>query len=463
MLVHAAEEDVLLDFFVAAPGLGGVERRSELQPIAVRFEDAEQTFNVGAASCGVPGTPAGLAAATERFGSMPLRELTRPAIEHARAGVRVNAEQANFHAILEPILTAFGETAELYAPAGRILGEGDAFRFPDLAASLERLGDEGPDPFYRGEVAAALAAWVRERGGTLSEPDLAAYEPVLRDPVRAGFRGRGVLTNPPPSAGGILIALSLELLERIGSAALDDVIAVMEVAQAERTEAFQEGLYEEGFARRLLAPDRLARAAGAIERGERPGSPDPGPEVSLGETTHITAVDGRGGCAAVTCSNGTGSGMLVPDTGVHLNNMLGEQDLNPHGFYRVAPGRRLPSMMAPTVVLRDGQLEAGLGSGGSNRIRSAVLETIVRLVVEGMGAQAAVEAPRAHFEADAVQVEPGIAEAPLRRLERRGYEVVRWRSRSVFYGGAHTVTRNPATGELEGGGDPRRGGAVAYA
>ena len=155
--------------------------------------------------------------------------------------------------------------------------------------------------------------------------------------------------------------------------------------------------------------------------------------------------------------------MIVPGTGIHVNNMLGEEDLNPLGFHVNPPGRRVPSMMSPTVVLRDGELEAGLGSGGSNRIRSAVLQTIIRLIDDGMEAQAAVDAPRVHFEAGAVQAEPGIDERGLDRLAALGYQIVHWEDRNLFFGGVHAVARDPATGELQGGGDPRRGGAVAYA
>jgi gamma-glutamyltranspeptidase/glutathione hydrolase len=143
--------------------------------------------------------------------------------------------------------------------------------------------------------------------------------------------------------------------------------------------------------------------------------------------------------------------------------MLGEEDLNPLGFHRHPPGRRMPSMMSPTVILRDGELEAGLGSGGSNRIRSAILQTILRLVVEGMDVADAVVAPRLHFEAGVVQAEPGIDEEGLRSLEARGLGVARWRELNLFFGGVHAVSRDPQTGELRGGGDPRRGGAVAVA
>jgi gamma-glutamyltranspeptidase/glutathione hydrolase len=151
--------------------------------------------------------------------------------------------------------------------------------------------------------------------------------------------------------------------------------------------------------------------------------------------------------------------LVVPGTGVHVNNMLGEQDLNPFGFHVLSAGRRMPSMMAPTVVLRDGELEAGLGSGGSNRIRSAILQFILRLIADGLPAQEAVDAARVHFEDGVVQAEPGVDPDALSRLERR-LPVVRWRRRNLFFGGVHAVARDPETGELRGGGDPRRGGAV---
>jgi gamma-glutamyltranspeptidase/glutathione hydrolase len=264
--------------------------------------------------------------------------------------------------------------------------------------------------------------------------------------VRARFRDHDVLTNPPPSSGGILIAYALDLLDRLGAAGTEEVVVAMEAAQEARTEEFLDGLCEEGFAADFLDEARLRAAADR-----------------LGSTTHLTAVDGDGCCASVTCSNGTGSGLVVPGTGVHVNNMLGEEDLNPHGFHRHATGRRMPSMMSPTVMLRDGRLEAGLGSGGSNRIRSAILQTIVRLVADGLDVAGAVVAPRVHFEAGAIQAEPGIDEAALARLEARGYDVVRWSALNVFFGGVHAVSRDPDTGELRGGGDPRRGGAVAVA
>jgi gamma-glutamyltranspeptidase/glutathione hydrolase len=173
----------------------------------------------------------------------------------------------------------------------------------------------------------------------------------------------------------------------------------------------------------------------------------------MGSTTHISVLDERGNACGVTCSNGEGSAVVVPGTGVHLNNMLGEQDLNPLGFHRHPAGRRLPSMMAPTVVMRDGAAELVLGSGGSNRIRSAIVQTIVNLVDREMDVEDAVRAPRLHFEDGVVYAEPGI---DLDEVERTGHTVARFRDLNMFFGGVQAVHGAPPAGA----GDPRRGGAV---
>jgi gamma-glutamyltranspeptidase / glutathione hydrolase len=449
MMVSRGEGTALIDFFVAAPGRDGIERGVELAPVPVHFdEEIVQTFYVGPASCGVPGTAAGLELALARFGTAPAADLAGAAVRLAREGAPVNTEQAYILEILWPIHELREHTRELYAPGGRPLGEGDVFRFPDLAEALERFGAEGAEPFYRGEVAAALSGFMAEHGGTLGPADLAGYEAIERRPIHAPFRGAEVLTNPPPSSGGILIAHSLGLLERLGPASGPErLVAALDAANRARGEEFSEALYGEGLEAALLDPERLDLKAGDL----------------LGSTTHISVLDGEGMCASVTCSNGSGSGVLVPGTGVILNNMLGEEDLNPLGFHAIAPGRRVPSMMAPTVVRRDGQIELGLGSAGSNRIRSAIVQTVVRAVEQRMGAGDAVRAPRLHFEGGVVQAEPGIDEGALARIEARGIPVLRRPRINLFFGGVQAVARDPSSGELSGGGDPRRGGSVAVA
>ena len=451
MLVHTAGgEDHLLDFFVAAPGQGLTEgRHAELVPIDVPFsEEAIQRFNVGPSSCGVFGTPIGIAQAVDRFGTMPLAELARPAAQAARDGIEVTPMQAFLFEILGAILAHQPEGKAIYAPDGRMLREGETVRLTELADLLERLGAEGPGYLYKGDTARAISHHVLERGGLLTEDDLAGYEVIEREPARARYRGREILTNPPPSSGGILIAYALDLLERVGRPGdLRALVEVIDRTNRERTEEFLTGLHSEGYLERFMAEDALRSAAHDV--GSR-----------LGSTTHVAVLDSDGNTASVTCSNGTCSGVIVPGTGMHLNNMMGEHDLNPLGFHRHERGRRIPSMMAPTVVLEGGEVEVALGSAGSNRIRSAVIQTVLNVIDHGMEAQDAVEAPRLHYENGIVEAEPGVDPAALDALGADGWEVHRWREKNLYFGGAQAVARDPETGALTGGGDPRRGGVA---
>jgi gamma-glutamyltranspeptidase/glutathione hydrolase len=437
LVAGPGEEPVLLDFFVEAPGRGCSVPSGGLTPITVSFGDAVQVFHVGGASVGVYGCPAGVCAAMERWGTVPLAELCASAADVARAGVRVNATQAYLFELLDGILRSTPGVEALFAPGGVVLREGDLFASPELAATIELLGAEGAAPFYTGAVASAAVEAVGGAGGTLTREDLAAYAAVARAPLAVGYRGRTVLTNPPPSAGGTLLGLSLALLDE-GSAvgappSAVELVAAMRAAQDERTPGFVAGLDEEGFADRFLSS-------------------------RLGSTTHISVVDGAGRACSVTCTNGEGAGIVIPGTGIHLNNVMGEEDLNPLGFHAFPPGRRMPSMMAPTVVLsRAGDVELVVGSAGSNRIRSAILQTIVGVVDHGLDAVAAVQAPRLHFEDGLVYTEPGIDEAALHAA---GLTLSPFRAPNLFFGGAQAVRRS-ADGSLSGAGDPRRGGAVA--
>jgi gamma-glutamyltranspeptidase / glutathione hydrolase len=476
LVAGGGEEPTLLDFFVEAPAdrsSSAVEEGeagpppAELRAVDVSFGDAAQVFHIGPASCGVYGTPAGVCEAVRRWGSVPLQELAAPAAELARKGVMLNGGQAYIAKILADLLTSTPECAALWAPEGHVLKEGELLRNEELGDALERLGVEGAEPFYRGDIAAAVCDWLRARGGGLCEENLAGYDAVAREPVRVRYRDREVLTNPPPSAGGTLLAYALALLDR-GPAPprLSGVVESMAAAQGERTAGFVEGLSEDGFLERFLAKN-------------------------LGATTHISVLDADGRACSVTCSNGEGSGVVVPGTGIHLNNVMGEQDLNPLGFHRHPAGRRMPSMMAPTVVMLadrrsrrspiGGQVELVLGSAGSNRIRSALLQTIVGVVDHGLGASAAVDAPRVHFEDGTLYAEPGIdleeltcssspaglvTDAPVTAGDRLPQQdaqrqVVEFHELNLFFGGVQAVLRRGDV--LEGAGDPRRGGVAVRA
>ncbi len=439
LVAGGGQEPALLDFFVQAPSdprradpaAGSI---AELEAINVSFGDAAQVFHIGPASCGVYGTPAGVCEAAGRWGTIPLEQLAEPAARLARDGVLLNAGQAYVAKILADLLSSTPECAALWAPEGRILREGELLRNPELGDALVRLGQDGAEPFYRGDVAGAVCDWLQARGGSLTAGDLAGYRALEREPVRMGYRDREVLTNPPPSAGGTLLAYALALLDR-GPAppSLSGVVEAMRAAQSERTPEFVEGLSEAGFLERFLA-------------------------TRLGSTTHIAVLDAQGRACSVTCTNGEGSGVVVPGTGMHINNVMGEEDLNPLGFHLHPAGRRMPSMMAPSIVMRGGEVELVLGSAGSNRIRSAILQTIVGVVDHGLQAPAAVEAPRVHFEGGVLYAEPGI---DLDDLDEEDMGVVRFGAPNLFFGGVQAVQRR---GErLIGAGDPRRGGVAVNA
>lgn len=431
-------EPVLLDFFVAAPGQGGPsvhEAAAALVPVTVDFGSATQIFHAGAASAGAWGMPAGIAAACDRWGTMPLVDLAAPAAMLARDGIPLNAPQAYVFSILAAILDSTPEGAAVFAPDGWVLRTGDTFRWRELGDAIELLGAEGAAPFYTGAPARAAVDWLAERGGVLTATDLQDYAAVARVPVRATYRGRTVLTNPPPNAGGPLLAAALLRLDG-GRPTAARLVDVMESVQRARTDAFVSGLAEDGFAEAFLARH-------------------------MGNTTHVSVLDGEGRACAVTVTNGEGSGVVVPGTGLHPNNIMGEEDLNPAGFHAFPPGRRMPSMMAPTVVTGVDGVELVLGSAGSNRIRSAILQTIVGVIDHGLDAKAAVDAPRMHFEDGRVFCEPGCAQDELRAA---GRETVAFGERNLFFGGVQAVRRSVGSdGEvvLSAAGDPRRGGATA--
>jgi gamma-glutamyltranspeptidase/glutathione hydrolase len=419
LVAEPAGDEVLLDFFVSAAGRGreGADH-APLIGVDVPFGDVTQVFHVGAASCGAYGMPAGICEAHRRWGSLPLPRLAAAGAAAARDGVAVTAPQAYVFEILAGIAATTPEGRAMLEIDGRAPVAGDVIAQPELADALERLGEEGCSAFYTGDIAERVCEWIADRGGLLGPQDLACYEVVAREPQRATYRGREVVTNPPPSAGGILIASALEELEREsdGVPPTETLVAALQHAQERRT------------------PEFLNR---------------------LGSTTHVSVLDGDGLACSVTSSNGSGSGVFVPGTGLHLNNMMGEQDLSPLGFFSTEAGRRMPSMMSPTIVRRDGEVEIVVGSAGSNRIRSAIIQVISRVIDEGLEPAAALSAPRLHWEDGVVYCEPGIdADA----LEATGRTVARFRELNLFFGGAQCVARGP-DGLLRGAGDPRRGGA----
>jgi gamma-glutamyltranspeptidase/glutathione hydrolase len=464
LLVHRARDRTtrLLDFYVAYPGEGATSPPAEMESIEVDFSGGStQVFHVGGASCAVPGNALGLQTAHQTYGSVPWARLLRPAIDLASGGIDINESQAYLHKILDRILCLREEGSAIYAPAGDRLAAGDRLVQQDLASTLELIAKRGAGVLSTGPVARRIAKHVRDLGGTITAADLASYRPVWRRPVRAEFGRYRFLSNPPPATGGTLVAYGLVLLDGLGRRSApgtaEETAALVEVMREQvraRERGFAWRLYRGGLAKRLLAPESVRAALERIAQRLEP--PALGATGTAG-TTHISAVDTHGNAASLTASNGAGSGVVVPGTGVHLNNMLGEYDLGPSGSGTRA-GRRLTSLMAPSLVLEGERPRLVVGSAGSLRLHGAILQAVLNVVRHDLPVDEAIARPRVHADGPVVQCEGGADPAELDRLNELGYELVRWTGRNLFFGGVSAVEARK-DGSLAAAGDPRRGGA----
>ncbi|MCH9650093.1 MAG: gamma-glutamyltransferase [Deltaproteobacteria bacterium] len=467
-LVARSKDGVLTvyDFFAQTP----LEPKAEdldFYPISGDFGSKTQEFHIGLGSIACPGVVKGMFAIHQDLCQVPMSRLVEPAIRLAREGLPINSFQAFIQRVLTPIVTSTEGSRRLYGSPQvgqrepRLLGEGDIFRAPEMADLFEQLSREGDHAFYRGDLARQLVRDCRRFGGQLSEADLENYRVHRRRPLECHFAGAQLATNPLPSAGGTLISFGLQLLEDRGARPpslgtgehLAGLARAMELTNRARKSSVQENPEEDQALLQLLEPKAIAQYREFMSL--HPAS-DRG-------TTQISVADGEGNLASLTVSNGEGSGYVAPGTGVMLNNMLGEEDLNPKGFLAWPANRRLSSMMAPTLVHRpDGRLLA-LGSGGSNRLRTAILQVLLNTLRYDLSLEEAVAAPRLHFERDSLDLEPGYSKKGLDDLRRHYPQATEWEEKNLFFGGVHLVSFDPRDGSFRGVADGRRGGVARWA
>jgi gamma-glutamyltranspeptidase/glutathione hydrolase len=471
----------VFDFFSAMPGLAAKRERPPLdidfRKILVDFGPAQQPFYIGRGSVAVPGVVAGLCAMVRDLGTLPLSQILAPAIRLARQGVILSDALGYVSEILAPILMDTPEIKAIYAPNGHIATAGDRLHFPDLARTLEQLGRQGSALFYTGEIGRQILADQQAHQGLLTEADLAEYRVRRTEPIVIDYRDYTVLLPPPASGGGVLIAFTLKLLAGLRLANLPhhsfehlcllaEAMRLTTIARAawetecggldpgaiaaDQTECIGKFLGEENIKQ---FQDRLQEALSS-----RNFTPEPDLPKGPASTTHVSVADADGMIVGITTSAGDSAGFAVSNTGVTLNNMLGEIDLHPNGFHRLPPGQRLMTMMSPVLVLRRGRPRLAIGSGGSNRLRSAIIQVISNFIDFDMHLDQAVDAPRVHFEDNKLQLEGGISPIVADQLQAAGYAVNRWPDRNMFFGGAHAVARDG--GRWVAAGDRRRGGSV---
>ena len=403
-------DPVLYDFFVEMPS-GKVNSALDFFSVDIDFGSARQEFQIGKGSAGTPGCVAGLLHVQKSLGVLTLKDVLAPAVRAAREGVCLSEMERRFIGILSPILTYSPGGSVLFEPDGHSLQDGDLLVMSEFADFLDTLSREGEGFLYQGEAARIITDWA-EDGGLLRLEDLSGYQVLERSPITVDFARHTVLLNPPPAQSGVLVKTTLSQLGELASGG------------------------------KITLPDLV----GALEVGDQARQ-----DKSFGSTTHVSVLDRSGNAASVTTTNGEGCGYFLPNLGFMLNNVLGEDDLNPQGFHRYAAGTRIPSMIAPTVVKKEGRAVLLTGSGGSKRIRSVVVQLIVNYLCQEMGIEEATAAPRVHLDGDTLHVEPGVSEEALAALESR-YRICRWNEQSVYFGGAHSVT------PIQGAGDSRRGG-----
>ncbi|MBW3541902.1 MAG: gamma-glutamyltransferase [Planctomycetes bacterium] len=444
------------------------------------FDPASQ--ETGPKACLVPGNVAGWFEALAREGTRPAGEVFAPAVRLAREGFPLHPANATFIDIARPRLNAAGQAVFGSVPA-RI---GAVLRQPELADTLERLAAEGPELFYRGELGRRIADYIQSQGGLISREDLELYRPAWETPIEIRWRGRSVRTCPP-NCEGFQILETLKILEgddldELGHNSADYIHTLTEavkLAAADRIRWAGDPRFAPVPLRKLLSADyaaeerrRIDPARAGVSEGERwrraaaaetipPGRID-------GLTTHLAAVDEAGNVASITQSlgNGFGSGVMVPGTGVLLNNFAWWFEIDPGcpTPNLIAPGKRWSCCMSPVHVLSDGRFELSMATPGSYGILHTTVQMLLNVLVFGADPQAAIEAPRFRvWENTRLHVENRIPEDVLAELGRRGHEIERIGEWSPLVGGGQSVMIVPETGARLAGADPRRDGyALAY-
>lgn len=442
----------------------------------------------GAKAAGIPGTVAGMELAHARFGTIPWAELVGPAIRLAREGHALDS----FHAedlqngAERMIKIGMKDAAAIYRkPDGTSFAAGDTWKQPDLARTLERVA-AGPRDFYEGELAAELATKVQALGGIWTAADLKGYRAIARDPIVFTYRGHEIVTMPPPSAGGVVLRQLLaasEILEihRKPWHSVDEIHLYVEAARrtyADRNFLLGDPAFIEIPMQRLLDPaylrDRLADVdPNRATPSDKVGAGLPAGKESL-QTTHFSVVDVAGNAVSNTYTLNTsfGAKVVVPGTGVLLNNEMDDFAVKPgspntYGLVqgeqnKIAPGKRMLSSMTPTIVVKDGALRAVVGTPGGSTISTTVTQIVRALIDYGVTLDVAVKAPRVHhqWKPDRITTEPTLEPAIVEGLKARGHAMGEWPS----IGHANCIEVDPATRGYRAVADFGRDGgkAVAY-
>lgn len=462
LLLHGSADDgyELVDFFTKVPGLGlpPVEPGSlDFHAVTVDYGPTSQPFHIGRGSAALPTCVFGLVDAHARDGRLPLAEVVEPALRMARDGFVLSSHVRQIYQMLDPILSANPSVAALHHVDGGVPAPGQTQYNPGLARFFEELATGGMTFLHRDWTDALVESFGVAAGGRLTKADFDTLAVTRRAPLSRAFCGHTVLTPSPPASGGTLVTLALQLAERRGLTKLEwmspawaeGAVHVLRAVSIARGCGFDDRILEPGVENMLLSDVAMHRWEEAVAKEER----------SIGETTHISVVDGDGRAASFTMSNGEGCGHAVERYGIHVNNFLGEEDINPGGFHAQPAGTPMTTMMTPTLVIDEaGRPVMVAGSGGANRIRSAVFLAVMARIGHGRSLDEAANAPRLHVEGDQVWFEEieSLTGATAERMRASIANTQTFDHKSMFFGGVNLAGRDGAA--FIGAGDRRRGG-----
>lgn len=446
-------EPVVIDGYAQIPyGPGDRSLGDGIQSVTFDY-GGQIAQGVGYGAVAVPGAVAALGAASQRYGALPWARVLEPVIEWSDRGFPVSRGAANFLAsTYEAIYRWHPDSAALLTrPGGGPVREGDQLFIPGLGDALRTLSS-GPDAFYDGPLGRVIGDEVSGNGGLLTAADMARYEPIVRAATTVAVDGWTVATNPSPAIGGVCTAAMLLLSREHAGLAWDPAAAAALVRVQDAVLSFRaERLDGAGVGDRARAAAEALLAA--ADRG------DPTLWMGAPSTVHTSAVDADGWACAVTASGGYGSGVLIPELGMWLNNSLGEFDLHPKGIDDLAPGSRLSSNMAPTVAKGPDGSVLAVGSPGAGRIATAIAQVLHHHLHLGLGLEEAVQRHRLHVETvdgrRCVAYEPDV---PLSALD--GYGMRPFDASHMYFGGVTAARWGPRPG-VEVAADHRRGGGTA--
>ena len=432
----------IYDFFVNSPIKNN--KNCEFFNINVDFGETSQKFNIGLGSIATPGNLMGLIEIQKKYGKLDIKDVLQNAIYIANNGVIITSYQGYIMSLIKPILENDNSTNNLFFKNNKLLKEGDTFKNIEFGNFLSMLIKEGHNYFYKGDGLNIILKFLDNKSN-LSKNDFSDYQTFERKAESINFNNHTIYTNSSPSHGGPLIIFLLKILRESG-VKIDNnsLISAMDITSKAREKTCVNPNLENEI-NKIFDRKNFKKFLNHFKNNILDFSK---PIDGFGSTTHVSIIDKENNAASITTTNGEGCGYTIPEYGIMMNNMLGEEDLNPFGFHNWNKKRRLPTMISPIIITKNNKLKFIFGSGGSNRIRSANIQVILNLLIHKMSLKDSISKSRLHLEGDTLFYESNTEF----NINKNNIKLKPFKKKSLFFGGVNAVSPKSSVS------DERRGG-----